>query len=314
MFDTLRELRDLPQFLQPYPTGVKLYFWIWILGALVLAILLMFTRRVATDSSRAHSPDFYQALLLERDRPAKRVEEWPPDLKPGGTYEVLGDEHDMYIDHLVIPEDATIVAKVELEWAIRKLTFGRRATLDLSGAREKPGHSDITRYIAGSPTKYQRDGFQGGIGFPGESGHSLEMYVCDVEPTGSLWIRTDGGPGADGGPGEDGRPHETNSKEHLNRPGGRGGDGGVGGNGGDTSRVQFKIFEGGSWRVLPVHGNNQGTSPSTRPSNASGDRGTIVIWGAPGPPGQGGPPGQPGTNEIGTGAQGVRGREENEVE
>jgi hypothetical protein len=67
------------------------------------------------------------------------------------------------------------------------------------------------------------------------------------------------------------------------------------GSGGKVAQVTIKFRDAGT---TPISGGDGTVStqcgPTQRPANAQGATGVIVIWGAPGCPGQAGVPGQHG--------------------
>jgi hypothetical protein len=169
-------------------------------------------------------------------------------------------------------------------------------------------------------------GGDGAAGAAGAHGINLNLTIDHLDATGSLWILTDGEPGAPGQRGGDGQLAGGSScGQGVAGPtnGGHGGDGGPGGNGGrggDTSNVVVTIASRpgnlqptassiGSpgklrWVQSPGFAGwaySGGTWPSPMPANAIGNDGRIVIFGTPGP---GGPAGVGGTGGGGSNGRG----------
>jgi hypothetical protein len=224
---------------------------------------------------------------------------WPAGAVPGGTYTLQeGDQNIVSGDELFLPDSFTIVVPATIHaitWTFKRVRFGRFCTIDLSANQTKPRKAANG---AGSKQPSARwctrgaNGAVGGTGAAGAGGASLTLNAKSIDSTGSLWIRTDGGPGGDGGDGGNGQDGGTNScREREGGPcaGGDGGVGGMGGNGGEggsTSIVHLNISGIGQMPVIsPVE--CQACGRSSRPQSSITSNG-IFIWGSPGCGGSGG--------------------------
>ncbi|TIX46034.1 MAG: hypothetical protein E5V36_03235 [Mesorhizobium sp.] len=223
-----------------------------------------------------------------------------PELTPKQlVYDISYDESQhVSIDLLYIPTGVTLrpaPGVLSIDWDVRVLKFGRNATFDLSAPQTKPPAPpqpvDYNQALDGHPGVAGDAGTKGASGAPGVS---LTLRGIErIEFDGSLWVRTDGGPGGDGGLGGSGQ-HGGGRKPYFwgrrARPGGPGGIGGQGGPGGATSSIRWSFKEGDNpYALRSVL--SEGCAPSSRPEiNES----SIAIYGAGGCGGQGGPGGPPG--------------------
>jgi hypothetical protein len=224
-----------------------------------------------------------------------------PKITPGQvSYTITPSEATgLVIDTLYLPDGFTL--KVDpsvksIDWIVNTIKIGVNATIDLSAPQSKPP----TAPSGGSQNQAEycvvgHDGVPGGNGAAGASGVSLTIHnVSSIQNEGSLWIRTDGGPGGDGGnggPGQLGGGHKSFGVGLFHgggcgsAGGGQGGRAGVAGVGGPTARVTIVLNGPG---VTPI--TNGGVAPqcgpSQRPASVQGATGILVIWGAPGCGGQ----------------------------
>jgi hypothetical protein len=233
-----------------------------------------------------------------------------PVLAPGQTtYVIQPNEANLIIDTLYIPRGVTLVAGPgvnSIVWNVNTLKFDTDATIDLSAPQAIPPRApdgnapspQADYCIAGDP------GSRGSPGFTGASGTNLVLQnisaVDNGAGQGSLWIKTDGGPGGNGGNGGQG---QQGGGEHRwgglfgsrfchAAMGGGGGPGGWPGLGGAISAVNLLFTKDHPPSV--TSGVAAVCGPSQRPPAVQGPSGQIVVWGGPGcvgAPGQTGPNG-----------------------
>lgn len=244
-------------------------------------------------------------LVSERFANGRIVDPGSPGVH--STYPPLNQGQKIYIipqsealgnpgEVLDIPDDVTLKVAPDvtsIDWTIRKIRFGKNAIIDLSAPTEKPAPG------ANAPGPMRqaeycipgRNGADGSGGQSGRSGASLTIKgIEEVEAQGSLWIRTDGGPGADGGHGQDGQqgggPEKRLLEPHFECKAARGGvagSGGPGGNGGPTSAITLRFYDYDTGNITFNVGSLCGSSSS--PNRKIGG---ITIWGQPGCGGGGG--------------------------
>jgi hypothetical protein len=190
------------------------------------------------------------------------------------------------------------------EIVIETLTLHGQSTIDLS-PRESiagvPGKPPTPpQALNNPPTQTGQNGSAGVNGQPGFPGTNLHLTVETlVAVDGSLWIKTDGGPGSPGGPGGDGAkgagPLTSGTHCYDGGAGGNGGPGGTGGQGGSTAKVLITVGP----KTIAAN-QTPGVAPSARPTSAT-IPGAVVAAGSAGPGGAGGSPG-------GSGGPGGEGR------
>jgi len=223
-----------------------------------------------------------------------------PTFAPGQTvYVVPPSEAYLIIDTLSIPAGDTIKAGPgvgAINWTVSTLNFGANATIDLSasptqapagsnGAGPPPQAGYCAQGAAGAP---------GGNGSPGTPGVDLNISgiksVDNGSDTGSLWIKTDGGPGGNGGTGGRGQQGGGQHKfwshpfDYYTCHAGNGGAGGPGGSGGLGGRVANVSI---TFSVTPApiqleSGVAATCGSSTRPPAVQGGTGQVVVWGGTG--------------------------------
>lgn len=220
-----------------------------------------------------------------------------PQLAPGQTeYIVTADQAvGLVIGTLYLPKGLTIrpaPGVTLIDWTVRTLKIDEDATFDLSAPQENPAKAPAGASAGGQASYCARGaaGAAGGAGTAGHDGASLILRdIVRVENNGSLWIRSDGGPGGDGGDGGAGQLGGGPMKKwtHANKcggaPGGSGGPGGTAGPGGrpGTVTLKYRVDTGG-----PIqNGVSSACGRSQRPSVARGTSGVLVIWSSPGCPG-----------------------------
>ncbi len=245
-----------------------------------------------------------------------------PSITTGQTSCTLSiDETALAIGNFVLTDHFTLYVDSDVDtvnFIVDKFQFGAGTTIELSAPQNKPATpitlpADSTQAetcVVGHP------GGPGGWGSNGQNGISFSMKVNTIQPSGSLWIHTDGQPGGDGGPGQQGqmggggRGTPWVQPNCGNQPGGYGGAGGNGGNGGNTSLVKIDWAGHG---ILPVQCAQVGPTQSP-PTAGTGAGGTIIdIWGGPGAAGvagkggAGGPGGYEGAGASAAGQDGLPG-------
>lgn len=244
---------------------------------------------------------------------------WPYDVFPAlcagqlvyevSQLEAVGSK----IDVLELPDGVTIkpMAGVrEIDWQVRVLRFGRNATIDLSSRNEKPATPrSIATLSPQAPVGVPgAQGNPGATGSPGQAGVALTLRGLErIEGDGTLWVRTDGGPGGDGGEGGVGQQGGAKQRRLWARraqPGGAGGNGGKGGRGGDTSAVRW-YFKSDPNLFRITCSLARDPAPSSRPSIPDGE---IAIFGAGGLGGEGGAGGASGLRGDGSGNAGEIGQ------
>jgi hypothetical protein len=230
-------------------------------------------------------------------QPPKPMLQFPP-AGSGNEYVVTRENAaNLRIERLVLPDNFTLRVAPDVRaivWDVGTLEFGANATIDLSAPQDVPakaadGGTPSGRAVActaGGP------GHDGAPGQAGSIGVSLTFRgVTRIVNSGSLWIRTDGGPGGAGGDGGAGQQGGAPRKELISShcgaaAGGQGGSGGNGGLGGATADVVIVTAKG---QPLDLPRDCQATcGRSQRPGAASGDTGVIATWGGPGCGGAGG--------------------------
>lgn len=229
-----------------------------------------------------------------------------------------------YFPLVRIPAGSTLkfaddVTSVNLR--IGRLEFGVGSTIDLSAPvvpppRAQPGEDQSVQ----PPEGYH--GNPGGVGHRGTNGRpgrSLTLQVDEVLASGSLWVRTDGGPGGAGGTGGRGQLGGGSAcipTKHAGN-GGDGGPGGPGGAGGATSavRIEIRTPTAPGYTLIPAGCIDRVPIPpsgfppkyfrvcgsSLRPESANGNTGAIIIAGmvgCGGPGGAGGEPADPGDYNV----------------
>lgn len=234
-----------------------------------------------------------------------------PTFAPGQTtYVVPPSEANLIIDTLSIPAGATIKAGSgvqSINWTVSTLSFGQNATIDLSASQVQPPAGSNG---AGPPGQADYcvqgvGGAAGGNGSPGSPGVDLNINgitsVDNGSGAGSLWIKTDGGPGGNGGNGGNGQQGGGQQKRwahfHLNMcHAANGGAGGAAGSGGASGRVaNVSITFSASPAPIAIQtGVAAVCAPSTRPPAVQGGTGKIVVWGATGCAGANGQRGRDG--------------------
>lgn len=251
---------------------------------------------VATPCLSAPTPVSLQA--------APHVSTYPAFAPGQTTYVVPPAEANLIIDSLAIPTGSTVKAGPgvqSINWVVSTFSFGTNATLDLGAAQAKaPGGANG----AGPPGQAGYcipggNGAPGANGIPGLPGVDLTISgittVNNSGTAGSLWIKTDGGPGSDGGNGGRGQQGGGQQKfwAHFNLHtchagnGGAGGTAGLGGTGGRVANVTI-TFAIAPAPVQMATGVAATCSPSQRPPAVQGATGNIVVWGATGCPGTNG--------------------------
>jgi hypothetical protein len=248
------------------------------------------------------------------------VGSWPK-INPGDTEYVVQPSDGILTGGLFkIPDNFTIKVppglKGTLSWSFERFEFGNDCTIDLSPPQNPPPIPAPARPRQGQPF-YGLDGEAGIPGTPGtpaSNGVNLDLRIGRIILSGSLWIRTDGGPGGAGGSGGTGGlgggsacglPVFGNVPHTDGGRGGRGGDGGKGGQGGYSAQVNISVKEISDLPPPQVGCNDDTCGPSTRPGSATGNRGGLIVaWGARGCPGVGG--------SGGAGGKGGDGPETNE--
>jgi hypothetical protein len=240
---------------------------------------------------------------------------WPPGATAGGTYLVQRPEAVMNVPYINLPANFTIAFASDVDavnWTAGTFEFGVGATIDLTRTPRptaSPGSNGSDQQVqAGSGARGAMGGAAGG-GAAGQSAPSFSLAVGQLGITGSLWIRTDGGNGGAGGSGGRGQTGGgsccSGSGGHCGAdtnagPGGPGGHGGPGGLGGQTAVVTISAASLNPGNLLSPTACDSKCNVSTRPTNASGNDGTIAIWGAPGCGGSPGPGGPPGAGDMST--------------
>lgn len=214
----------------------------------------------------------------------------------------------MDIAQLSLPDDFTLKFDPQIHqirWRVGALAFGKRVVIDLSappmtlpsGASAPPAEGQASWGQTGA------SGAPGGSGFTGLAGRLLSLKIKThlSMTTGSLWIKTDSGPGSSGGSGGQGQlgggstcGSRTEGPRSHGGNGGPGGPGGAGGWGGMTSMVIVSIDNYPVGYELRPSACSAACGSSSRPPGADGDDGKIVIWGSPGCGGSGGPGGKGG--------------------
>lgn len=228
-----------------------------------------------------------------------------PDFQGQNEYVVTADNATgLVIDTLYIPKGKTIKVApgvTQISWTVRTIRVDEDTTFDLSADQAVPGKAADGGGPPPQPgyCQHGRGGYAGHDGTPGKPGVALKINgIRRLDIQGSLWIRTDGGPGGDGGNGgrggTGGGPHKELFSNHCNAgPGGAGGRAGAAGPGGATSRVVFLKAKDGTPYGIP-----NGVAPtcgrSTRPSAATGKTGVIAIYGGKGCDGAAGQAGSAG--------------------
>lgn len=243
-----------------------------------------------------------KAPLPESD-PSKLPPPWPPNAQPNGYYVVSRPESVAKYPYVKLPNNfhLSLAPDVDhIQWEIDRLEFGTNVTFDTSRfllypVNGPPGFTH-TPYppappdqpsIPGEASPHQ-DGAKGLKGRPGDqgfAGRATSLLITNIIEQGSLWIHTDGNAGGlpgKGGNGQIGGDHECGDKPETAGNGGAGGDGGVGGAGGSTSVVTILIKSLPVGYMLHPEACSQSCGNSTRPPNANGDDGRIVVWGSPG--------------------------------
>jgi hypothetical protein len=243
-----------------------------------------------------------------------RAQTFPP-IQPGATSYVITPEEatGLVINTLYLPKGFTLKvdARVKsIEWNVDKIKIEEGATIDLSAPLAKP-----SKAADGGPPPGQAGyctagvgGAAGGNGTSGTPGLSLTIHnVSSIDNQGSLWIRTDGGPGGNGGnggTGQQGGGHRStvggggpffHGGGCNAAGGGAGGRAGAAGAGGMPGKVIITFKETGTTPITNG-GIAPDCGPSQRPASVQGATGVIVIWGASGCPGS---PGVVGKNGIG---------------
>ncbi len=230
-----------------------------------------------------------------------------PVIQPGQTSYTISpaEASGLVINTLYLPDGFTL--KVDpsvksVDWIVDKIVIGVGATIDLSAPQTKPARAPngVAPPPQASWCATGATGAAGDKGVAGLSGVKLTIHnVGSIDNHGSLWIKSDGGPGGDGGNGGNGQQGGgRRSVVGGGGPffhgggcnaagGGAGGAGGSAGAGGQTSIVTISFQNAGAAPIT-----NGGVSaqcgPSQRPASVQGATGVIVIWGAPGCPGASG--------------------------
>jgi hypothetical protein len=238
------------------------------------------------------------------------VAEWPPNATAGGSHTVTPEEASMRIGVMTLPHDFTLDCDprvTEIHWIVDELRLGTNCTLDLSAPSisiEQSKAKNGTGYAKAKQPSWGKDGRSGREGEAGKDGGNsvaLRMHVGKCARRGNLWIRNDsahGQHGGDGGSGQRGGGSSLGNSDEPHTDGGDGGDGGKGGQGGrggDCAFVEVQVNFDGTPAVLRQSKRNVSEYPSSRPAAASGDGGTIVIWGSSGRGGSGGKGGKAGS-------------------
>jgi hypothetical protein len=232
---------------------------------------------------------------------------WPPGAVAGGTYTVQRAEASALIDTLELPANFTLKFADdvdEIDWTVRTMDYDDGAIIDLSAPKTALPQAASGTSASGVAPDY---GVNGAGGSPGQNGvlgrngKSFTLHVTTIVTNkGTLWIKTDGGPGGRGGDGGSGQVGGGSRCFPLNHggAGGGGGKAGDGGNGGDTAEVRIYLVQGAAGppppSVQPVScaltcGN------SNPPPGMGAGTGNIYIWGAPGCAGGAGSTGQGGS-------------------
>jgi len=189
-----------------------------------------------------------------------------------------------------------------VNWSVNNVVFDDGATIDLSASDPKPprAHDGASRTGQQGYCTPGDGGDPGGDGVDGTPG--IDLTITNVGPltsSGTLWIKTDGGPGGDGGNGGNGQtgggPRSTG--EGLfhggscgGAGGGPGGRGGKGGAGGRPGKVTILFAVPGA--VPPTNEVATVCGPTTRPTMMPA--GSMIIAGAAGCGGQSGNNGRSG--------------------
>ena len=253
-------------------------------------------------------------------------EPWPKDASPGETRVIAAGNLPAYIPHVFLPKGFTLRfadAITDIKISVGTLEFGSGAVIDLSHPLQNFPNPPSAQPPTTSQPSYGEVGHSGANGLNGSHGapgKSLAMQVQTVVPSGSLWVRTDGGyaqqggRGGAGGPGGGSRCYFAPTAEVIDGgrggPGGRGGNGGIGGN---TSAVGIWIKATAGFQIVPAQCRPEngwetfpglrrkivwGPSPRPEGLDAAND-GTILISGMPGRGGFGGPGGDGGSGAEG---------------
>ena len=223
-----------------------------------------------------------------------------PTLAPGQTtYVIKPNEASLIIDTLYIPQGVTLQAGPGVQtinWMVNTLKFDQGATIDISALQIPP---PVWNNVARPPKQadycaHGSPGANGQNGYDGAIGADLTIRGITVIDSGggqgSLWIRTDGGPGGAGGSGGPGQQGGGQQKFwnhlHMNTchagDGGPGGNGGIGGSGGRVANVTFLY----SVNPAPTQQITVGVAavcgPSQRPPAVQGPSGIIAVFGGVG--------------------------------
>ncbi len=220
-----------------------------------------------------------------------------PDWKGASEYVVpLDQSRDMQIATLCIPKGHTIKFAHDVKdvsWSVLRLRIEEDATIDLTAMQVKPSTAHGGAPPAGQASYCAQGaaGNPGGTGETGQQGIGLNIHDLEgIDNQGSLWIKTDGGPGGDGGAGGKGQQGGGARKNILNKQcgaadGGAGGTGGAAGAGGPASKVTFTLKGSTDGASLFPSGVAPTCGVSARPSGLSGRVGIIQAWGGNGCPG-----------------------------
>lgn len=237
----------------------------------------------------------------------------------GGTYTITrADASISSGGTLYLPVNFTINVAPDVDkvdWYFDKIQFDEGATIDLSriitfpnpvkatdGTNMRDCNESVNSCCFGDrgdnrPLQSGGDGQPSHNGVNGKDGTILILSTHYIPSSGNLWIRTDGAKGEDGGSGGNGGNGNWGNCDggnyHNGGSGGKGGDAGNGGNGGNTSVINFRLLDPQTGQVVrDFKGScSNSTTPSTRPSSASGSTGVIAVYGNPGAKGLKGNPG-----------------------
>jgi hypothetical protein len=241
-----------------------------------------------------------------------------PPIPPGATsYQITPAEaNGLVIGTLYLPKNFTLTVDPSVKainWSANNIVFEDGATIDLSSPTTVWGAGlghPMIRPIQpgrgpdganqGGQQGYCTPGADGGAGGNGPAGiNGVDLTIVNVNPlssSGTLWIKTDGGPGGDGGNGGNGqlgggaRAVGLFHGGHCDAAhGGSGGRGGAGGAGGRPGKVTILFAIPGA--VPPSNGTAPTCGSTQRPAIPTG---TLAIWGGAGCPGRNGRDGFPG--------------------